>query len=208
MLDRVLDAARTGVGGAVVLHGEPGVGKSTLLGYAMDAAAGFQVLRAVGKEAERELPFAAAQQLCGPRSAEVGQLPAPQREAPGVAFGRVAGSAPDRLLVGLALLGLLSRSAADKPVLCVIDDAQWVDRESVQAFAIAARRLGSEHIAFLFGARTVPGDLHGLLELPRGLTSAEPAGGFALPVPPPVSLPVAGRIEESFRRRIARLPAG
>lgn len=251
MLDRVLDAARTGRGGAVLLHGEPGVGKSTLLGYAMDAAAGFQVLRAVGNEAERELPFAAAQQLCVPRLAAVEELPAPQRDALGVAFGRVAGSAPDRLFVGLALLSLLSRSAADRPVLCVIDDAQWVDRESVQAFAIAARRLGSEHVAFLFGARTVPDDLSGLpslavdglgpadartllrsalpdpfdehvlerilaetrgnplalLELPRGLTSAELAGGFALPVPRPAALPVAGRIEESFRRRIDRLPA-
>ncbi len=213
----------------------------------MDSAAGFQVLRSVGNEAEKELPFAAAQQLCVPVLATLDELPAPQRDALGVAFGQVAGSAPDRLFVGLALLGLLSQLASKGPVLCVVDDAQWLDRESAQAFAIVARRLASEHIAFLFGARTVPGDLyrlpdlllesldpsdarnllrsvlpnpfdelvlerilaesHGnplaLLELPHGLTPGELAGGFALPV----SVPLAGRIEASFRRRIAMLPA-
>ena len=247
MLDGVLNAARAGRGGTIVIHGEPGIGKSALLGYAMDSAAGFQVLRAVGNEAEKELPFAAAQQLCGPGLATREELPAPQRDALGVAFGHVAGSAPDRLFVGLALLSLLSQLASKDPVLCVIDDAQWLDRESAQAFAIVARRLGSQHIAFLFGARTVPSDLNGLpdllvdgldptdacallhsvlpdpfdehvfdrilaetrgnplalLELPRGLTTAELAGGFALPV----SVPVAGRIEASFLRRIGRLPS-
>jgi predicted ATPase len=165
-LDRVLNAARAGHGGTMVIHGEPGIGKSALLGYAMDSAAGFQVLSAVGNEAEKELPFAAAQQLCVPSLAALDQLPAPQRDALGVAFGQVDGSAPDRLFVGLALLGLLSQLAAGGPVLCVIDDGQWLDRESAQMFAIVARRLGSEHIAFLFGARTVPGDLIGLPDLP------------------------------------------
>ena len=247
IVERVLRAARSGHGGTLVIHGEPGIGKSTLLGHAMDSAEGFQVLRAVGNEAEKELPFAAAQQLCVPTLATLGELPAPQQDALGVAFGHAAGSAPDRLFVGLALLGLLSQLASKDPVLCVIDDAQWLDRESAQAFAIVARRLGSERIAFLFGARTVPSDFNrlpdllvdglgpsdasdllrsvlpdpfdehvlerilaesrgnplALLELPHGLTSAELAGGFALPV----SVPLAGRIEASFRRRIAKLPS-
>jgi DNA-binding CsgD family transcriptional regulator len=247
ILDRVLSAASAGHGGTIVVCGEPGIGKSTLLDHAMHSATGFQVLRAVGNEAEKELPFAAAQQLCAPSVVTLKELPAPYRDALGVAFGHVAGSPPDRLFVGLALLGLFSQLASEKPVLCVIDDAQWLDRESAQALAIAARRLGSEPIAFLFGARTVPRDLIGLpclpvfglgqadarallrsalpdpfdehvlerivaetrgnplalLELPRGLTSAEVAGGFAL-VP---SVPLTGRIEASFLRRIAKLPA-
>lgn len=128
----------------------------------MDSAAGFRVLSAVGNEAEKELPFAADQQLCVPTLDTLHELPPPHRDALGVAFGHVAGSPPDRLFVGLALLGLLSQLASDQPVLCVVDDAQWLDRESAQAFAIAARRLRSEHIAFLFGARTVPSDLDGL----------------------------------------------
>jgi hypothetical protein len=247
ILDRVLNGAQSGHGSAIVLHGEPGIGKSTLLSYAIDSAAGFQVLRTVGHEAGNELPLAAAQQLCIPGLAALEDLPAPQREALGVAFGHITGPAPDRFLVGLALLGLLSQLASTDPVLCVIDDTQWLDRESAQAFAIVARRLGSEHIAFLFGARAVPSDLDGLpglpveglgpadarallrsalpgpfdehvlerilaeargnplalLELPHGQTPAELAGGFALPV----SIPLAGRIEASFRRRIARLPS-
>ena len=242
-LDRLLNAARAGHGGTIVVCGEPGIGKSNLLSYAVDSATGFQVLRAGGSEAERELPFAAAQQLCTSRLATLQELPTPHRDALGVAFGLVAGSAPDRLFVGLALLGLLSQLSTKEPVLCVVDDAQWLDQASAQAFAIAARRLGSEHIAFLFGARTVPSDLTGLrclsvgplgptdarallrsvlpdpfdehvfervlaeahgnplalLELHRGLTPGGLAGGFALPV----SVPIAGRIEASFRRRIA-----
>jgi DNA-binding CsgD family transcriptional regulator len=246
ILDRVLNAARAGHGCTMVVCGEPGIGKSTLLDYGMHSAAGFHVLRAVGNEAEKELPFAAAQQLCVPGMAALEELPAPYRDALGVAFGHVAGSPPDRLFVGLALLALLSQLASERPILCVIDDAQWLDRESAQALAIAARRLGSEQIAFLFGARTVPADLNGLpclpvfglgqgdarallrsalpdpfdehvlerilaetrgnplalLELPRGLTAAELAGGFAV-LP---SVPMAGRIEASFQRRVAKLP--
>ncbi len=246
ILDRILGAARAGHGGTIVICGEPGIGKSTLLDYATNSAAEFQVLRAVGNQAEKELPFAAAQQLCVPTLDTLQELPAPHRDALGVAFGYVDGSPPDRLFVGLALLGLLSQLASDQPVLCVVDDAQWLDRESAQAFAIAARRLRSEQIAFLFGARTVPNDLDGLpclpvfglgqadarallrsalpdpfdehvverivaetrgnplalIELPRGLTPAELAGGFTLPA----SVPMAGRIEASFQRRIAQLP--
>ncbi len=174
VLDRVLAGARRGRGSTIVIHGEPGIGKSTLLSYAVDSAAGFRVLHAAGHEAENELPFSAAQQLCLPGRAAQGQLPAPQREALGVAFGQAEGPAPDRLLVGLALLSLLSALASEMPVLCVIDDAQWLDRESARAFGFAARRLGPEHIAFVFAARAVPSDLGGLPDvLVEGLGRAD-----------------------------------
>jgi DNA-binding CsgD family transcriptional regulator len=244
-LDRLLGAASGGQGSALMVCGEPGIGKSTLLDYAMKSARGFRVLRAIGNEAERELPFAAAQQLCAASGPAVQDLPGPQGDALGVAFGQAVGPPPDQLIVGLALLGLLSGLASHDPVLCIVDDAQWLDRESAQAFAIAARRLGTERIAFLFGARTVSKEFKGLprisisgldqsaartllrlvlpspfdehvleriaretrgnplalLELPCGLTSAELAGGFAIPI----SDPMTGQIEASFRRRIAKL---
>ncbi|MDT7712603.1 MAG: hypothetical protein QOG46_1292, partial [Pseudonocardiales bacterium] len=247
VLDRLLVAARGGHGEAIVMHGEPGIGKTALLEYAIAAAQGFQVLRTVGNEAERELPFAALQQLCTPGVAGLEQLPEPQRDALRVAFGLMTGVAPDRLLVGLAVLSLLSQLAAQRPLLCVVDDAQWLDRQSAQAFAFVARRLVTEPIAFMFGARGVTDEIRGLpefiieglgesaamallrsvlpdrfdervlerlvaethgnplalLELPRGLTPSQLAGGFALPV----SVPLAGRIEASFRRRLVRLPA-
>jgi DNA-binding CsgD family transcriptional regulator len=245
-LDRLLASARSGHGGAIVVHGEPGIGKSALLDHAMAEASGFQVLRTVGNEAEVEVPFAALHQLCAPALAGREQLPAPQRDALGVAFALTTGAAPDRLVVGLAVLNLLAQLAGERPVLCVVDDAQWLDRESAQAVAFVARRLATEHVAMVFGARSIPGELdslaelrvegldqpaaltllrsvlpdlldeavlerivaetHGnplaLLELPRGLTPAQLAGGFALPV----SVPIPGRIEASFRRRIVRLP--
>jgi DNA-binding CsgD family transcriptional regulator len=246
-VDRLLSSARSGHGGTMVIHGEPGIGKSALLEYATHSAAGFHVLRAVGSEAEKELPFSAAQQLCAPSSASLERLPGPQRDALGVAFGHTIGSPPDRLFVGLALLGLLSQIASKAPVLCVLDDAQWLDQESAKALAIAARRVSSKQIAFVFGARTVPkvftgfpdlplqglgqsdarallrsalpdpfdekvierilaetrGNPLALLELPHGMTPVELAGGFSMPT----SIPVAGRLQASFQRRIARLPA-
>src|ERR1035441_247354 len=245
-LDRLLESARSGNGGAIVVHGEPGIGKSALLGHAMAEATGFHVLRTVGSEAEMEVPFAALHQLCAPTLVSLEQLPAPQRDALGVAFALTAGPAPDRLVVGLAVLNLLSQLAGERPVLCVVDDVQWLDRESAQAVAFAARRLATECVAVVFGARSIPRELDGLaelrveglgqptaltllrsalpdrldeavldrivaethgnplalLELPRGLTPAQLAGGFALPV----SVPIPARIEASFRRRIVKLP--
>src|SRR5260221_3443952 len=144
VIDRVLHAARSGRGGTILVHGEPGIGKSALLDYAAGAATGFQVLRAVGSEAEVDLAFAALQQLCAPCLASLERLPAPQRDALRVALGHTTGPAPDRLLIGLALLSLLSQLSSEHPVLCIADDAQWFDRESGQAFAFAARRLHSE----------------------------------------------------------------
>src|SRR5579864_6252871 len=165
VLDRLIAAAREGKGGAVVVHGEPGIGKTALLDYAIEAAKGFKVLRSVGSEAEMELPFAALQQLCAPSLANIAQLPEPQRVALGVALGLVVGATPDRLFVGLAVLSLLSGLAADRPTLCVVDDAQWLDTASEQTMAFVARRLATERIVFVFGARSVPRELEGLPEL-------------------------------------------
>ena len=131
----------------LVMRGEAGIGKTALLGYAAETAQDFRVARAGGVESEMELPFAALHQLCGPVLGRVGRLPSPQLEALGVAFGLRSGGAPDRFLVGLAVLGLLSEVAADRPLLCLVDDAQWLDQASAQALAFVARRLDAESVA-------------------------------------------------------------
>ncbi len=140
-LDLLLASARRGMSSALVLRGEPGVGKTALLEYAIESASGFRVVRAGGVESEMELAFAALHQLCLPLLDRLERLPGPQRDALGVAFGLRAGTAPDRFLVGLAVLSLLSEVAGERPLLCVVDDAQWLDRASAQALAFAARRL-------------------------------------------------------------------
>jgi DNA-binding CsgD family transcriptional regulator len=246
VLDRLLEAARGGDGGVMVVHGEPGTGKSSLLEYAADAARRFRVLRTAGVEGEMELPYAALQQLCSPILELEERLPDPQRDALEVAFGLTAGAAPNPFLVGLAVLGLLSEAAEERPVLCLIDDAQWLDVASARALAFAARRLLADKVVLVFAARETPDALAGfrelhvaplgdrdarallesvlparldervlerlivetrgnplaLLELPRGLTATQLAGGFGLPA----ALSLSARIEESFTRRLARLP--
>ena len=248
-LDGLLADVRAGRSRVLVIRGEPGIGKTALLGYAAQTARDFQVARAEGVESEMELPFAALHQLCGRMLDRLDRLPGPQREALGVAFGLRSGGAPDRFLVGLAVLGLVSEVAADQPLLCLVDDAQWLDQASAQALAFVARRLDAETVALLVGTRDLAGEgglaglpelvLRGLpdadarallasvlpgrldervrdriiaesggnplalLELPRGVTAAELAGGFGVPGAQPLS----GRIEESFLRRIAPLPA-
>src|SRR5712691_13213049 len=122
-LDGLLADVRAGRSRVLVIGGEPGIGKTALLGYAADMAQDFQVARAEGVESEMELPYAALQQLCGRMLDGLGRLPGPQREALGVAFGLRAGGAPDRFLVGLAVLGLLSETAACPTLLCLVDDA-------------------------------------------------------------------------------------
>jgi DNA-binding CsgD family transcriptional regulator len=247
VLDRLLVGARGGHGGAIAVLGEPGIGKTALIEQAVTSAQDFRVLRTAGQEGETELAYAALLQLCTPGLDRLARLPAPQRDAVKVAFGLRTGDPPDRLLVALALLNLLSEMAAEQPLLCLVDDAQWLDRASAQAVAFVARRLATEAVAFVFGAREMPDELRGLpemvveglgdgdaralfgsvfpyrldepvldrivaetngnplalLELPRGLSPAQLAGGFGLPV----SVPLAGRIEESFRRRLAGLPS-
>jgi DNA-binding CsgD family transcriptional regulator/tetratricopeptide (TPR) repeat protein len=248
-LERMLTGVRAGQSSVRVLRGEAGVGKTVLLEYVAERATGCMVARAAGAQAEMELAFAGLQQLCAPMLDRLESLPTPQRNALGTAFGLTEGPAPDRFLVGLAVLSLMSQAADDRPLVCLLDDAQWLDRESLQALEFVGRRLLAESVALVFAVRRsgdeaplaglpellveglVNGDArallgsviawpldervrdqivaetHGnplaLLELPRGLTPAEMAGGFGLPS----VAPLPGRIEESFRRRLARLPA-
>ena len=245
-LERLLDAVRGGQSRVLVVSGEPGVGKTALLESAIRSASGFRVLRAVGVESEMELAFAALQQLCAPMLDRLDRLPGPQRNALVVAFGLRAGDAPDRFLVGLAVLGLFAEVAEEQALLCVVDDAQWLDRASAHALVFVARRLLAESVALLLVTREPSEELVGLprliveglrnrdarallgsavrvpldeqvrerlvaetrgnplalLELPRGSTPGELAGGFGLPDAPGLS----GRIEDSFRRRFERLP--
>jgi DNA-binding CsgD family transcriptional regulator len=229
----------------LVVHGEPGVGKTALLEYAREAGPEFRVVQTVGVEGEMELPYAALQQLCSPILELTERLPIPQGEALAVAFGLSAGAPPSPFLVGLAALGLLSEASEQRPLLCSVDDAQWLDRASARALAFVARRLLAEKIVLVFAAREVGSALAGLpelhveplghrdarallesvlparldehvldrivletrgnplalLELPRGMTPIQLAGGFGLP-----AVPLSTSIEESFTRRLARLP--
>src|SRR3954468_2561856 len=247
VLDRLLAAVRGGQSRVLVMTGEAGVGKTALLESAIESASGFRVMRAGGVESEMELAFAALQQLCAPMLDRLDRLPGPQQKALRVAFGLRAGNAPDRFLVGLAVLSLFSEVAEEQPLVCVVDDAQWVDRVSAQALVFVARRLLAESVALLFATREAGEELTGLpglvveglgngdarallgsalrvpldervrerivaetrgnplalLELPRGMTPAQLAGGFGVPDAPGLS----GHIDDSFRRRLAGLPA-
>src|ERR1700735_3383064 len=164
-LSQLLDAARAGRSGVLVMRGEPGVGKTALLEYAVGSAAGLRVVRVAGVESEMELAFAALQQLCAPMLDKLAALPDPQRAALGVAFGLMRGAAPDRFVVGLAVLSLLSEVAEQQPLLCVIDDAQWLDRASALVLAFVARRLLAEPVALVLAARDEGEEFRGLPEL-------------------------------------------
>ncbi|HEX3979479.1 MAG TPA: AAA family ATPase [Solirubrobacteraceae bacterium] len=247
-LDGLLEGARAGQSGLLVLRGDPGIGKTALLEYAIGSSSSspMRVLRAGGVEAEMELPFAALHQLCAPLLDRLDGLPGPQRDALAKTFGLSVGAAPDRFFVGLAVLGLLSEAAEARPLLCVIDDAQWLDRASAQALAFVARRMLAEPVVILVATReprdllaglpelvleglgdadarallasVIPGRLDervadellaetrgnplALLELPRGLSTTQLAGGFGLPA----ALSLSGRIEESFQQRLEALP--
>ncbi|HEX7145715.1 MAG TPA: AAA family ATPase [Gaiellaceae bacterium] len=166
VLDVLLDAARRGESRTVVLRGEAGVGKTALLDYAIGSAQDFRVLRSVGVESEMELAFASLYLLCAPILDRRGALPGPQREALDVVFGLDRGPAPDRFLVGLATLSLLAETANERPLLCVIDDAQWLDSASALAFAFVARRLLADPIGLLFAVRE-PIDVRELAGLPE-----------------------------------------
>lgn len=249
VLGGMLDSARRGQSAVLVIRGEAGVGKTALLHYAARQASGFRSAQIAGVESEMELPFAALHQLCAPMLANLGAIPEPQQRALRVAFGLSSGEAPDRFLVSLAVLSLLGVAAAERPILCLVDDAQWLDRTSAQALGFVARRLVAEAAAIVFVVReptgqreldglpslqlqglqetdarallaaAVPGPLDervrdriiaetrgnplALLELPRGMSAAELAGGFALP--DAGSLP--DQIEDRYRRRINALPA-
>ena len=249
MLDRLVAAALGGESQVLVLRGEAGVGKTALLDELAQRAQGCRIVRVTGAESEMELAFAGLHQLCAPMLDGLGGLPGPQRDALSVAFGLSTGHPPDRFLVGLAALSLLSDAAERLPLLCLIDDGQWLDQASAQTLAFVARRLLADRVAMVVAVRDANGDeaLAGLpqfevaglressarelldsavagrldtrvrdrivaetrgnplalLELPRGLTAEQLAGGFALPD----ALPPAGQIEQSFLRRVRSLPA-
>src|SRR6266568_3373839 len=167
-LGQLLEAARGGRSGALVVHGEAGVGKTALLEDAIASAGGMRIARVAGIESEMELAYAALQQLCAQMLDGLDRLPDPQREALGVVFGLRAGEAPDRFLVGLAALSLLADVANKQPLLCVIDDAQWLDRASAQAVGFVARRLFAEQAALVVATREPGGEFRGLPELAVG----------------------------------------
>ena len=245
LLDGLLADVRRGESRSLVLRGEAGIGKTALLEYLSDSASDITVLRAVGVESEMELAYASLHQLCAPLLDRVARLPEPQREAARVAFGLSAGPAPDRFLVGLGVLTLLSEVADERPLLCIVDDAQWLDQASALTLAFVARRLLAERVGIVFAAREpgrhlqqvselevcgvrngdaralldsavrvkldervrdrliaeMGGNPLALLELPRGLTATQLAGGFELLE----ARGLLGRIEESFVRRVAEL---
>jgi DNA-binding CsgD family transcriptional regulator len=250
IVDALLDGVRAGRSSALVVRGEPGIGKTALLEYEIESASDLRVLRAFGVGSELELAFAALHQLCAPMLDQLERLPDRQRDALGTVFGLTASGTPDRFMVGLAVLSLLSEAAEERPLLCVVDDAQWLDRASAQTLAFVARRLSAESVAMLFVAREPSEDFVGLpelvveglgdadarellssvvrgpldegvrerilaesrgnplalLELPRGLSPAELAGGFGLPAVSSDARSLSGRIEESFLRRLETLP--
>ncbi|MFD0599254.1 AAA family ATPase [Catellatospora coxensis] len=164
-LDRALAAARAGTSAVLVLRGEAGIGKTTLLKYAEEHAAGFGVTGAMGVETEMALPYAGLHQLCTPLLGRLPLLPGPQRDALAAALGLHEGPPPNPFLVGLAALTLLARAADERPLACLLDDVQWLDEQSLQAIAFVARRLAAEPIAMILTLRS-PGDRGELADLP------------------------------------------
>jgi DNA-binding CsgD family transcriptional regulator len=167
-LNRLVRAVRSGDSRTVVIHGEPGVGKTALLDYVAADALDCQVSRVSGVQSEMELPFSALHQICNPLVSHSASLPTPQRDALAVVFGLSGGPSPDRFLVGLATLGLLSVAAAERPLICLVDDHQWLDCASAQILAFVARRLGAEALGLVFATREPAGSLAGLPEMKIG----------------------------------------
>ena len=246
--ERLIGAVLAGQSQVLILRGDPGVGKTVLLDHlaARASTSGCRLARAVGVQSEMELAFAGLHQLCAPMLTHAERLPAPQRAGLRTAFGLDDGAPPDLFLVGLAVLGLLSNTARHRPLVCIVDDAQWLDQASAQTLGVAARRLAADPVGLVFATRNpggsldrlpdllvaglgdddarallesaLPGPLDGrvrdlivaetrgnplaLLELPRGLTSAELAGGFGLPG----GMPLTRQIEDSFARQLRALP--
>src|SRR5918992_3272520 len=194
-LDRLLGALREGHSAALVVRGNPGVGKTALLEYVRDRASGCRVVTASAAHSEMELAFAGLHQLCAPLLDRLDRLPPPQRAALGTAFGLTEGTPPDRFFLGLAVLGLLSEAAEERPLLCLVDDAQWLDRASAQALSIAARRLLAESVAMVFATRVADEELSGLRELElRGLNEADARVLLAAAVKAPIDQRIRDRI--------------
>ncbi|PSM37583.1 LuxR family transcriptional regulator [Streptomyces dioscori] len=175
-LAALADAVETGRSAVLVLRGEAGIGKSALLDHLAARAAGHRVARGAGAESEMELPYAGLHQLCAPFLDLATRLPGPQRQALATAFGLSTGPPPDRFMVGLAVLGLLTDAAAEKPLFCLVDDAQWLDKVSAQTLSFVARRMLAEPLAMVFATREPSGrdDFANLPELTlQGLTNAD-----------------------------------
>jgi hypothetical protein len=166
-LEGVLAAARDGLSGVLVVRGDAGIGKTVLLEWAAGGAGDMQLARVAGIQAEMGMGFAGLHQLLVPFLSGLDELPGPQRQALGSAFGLVAGPAPDRFLVGLAALTLLTDAAAGRPVLCLVDDAQWLDQVSVEALGFIARRLYADRVGMLFTVREGEGQAAALAGLPE-----------------------------------------
>ncbi|MFI1358424.1 AAA family ATPase [Streptomyces sp. NPDC020898] len=164
-LGALVDAVRAGESRALVVSGEPGVGKTALLDWLVDETSGVRVVRATGVQAEMDLPFAALHQLLAPTLDRLDRLPAPQRDALRTFFGISPGKAPNRFFGGLAVLGLLADVAEEQPLICVIDDEQWLDRASAQVLAFVARRLERESVGLVFATRRPSRDLADLPQL-------------------------------------------
>ena len=178
VLDRLVEAVRAGESRAVVVSGEGGVGKTALLDYVAERASDCRVVRVAGVQSEMELPFAAVHQVCQPVLGHLERLPVPQRDALRIAFGMTVGRAPDRFLVGLAVLDLLAEAAEQRPLVCLVDDEQWLDRSSAQVLGFVARRLAAESVGLVFAARMPSGDLAGLPKLVvQGLRAGDNADG-------------------------------
>src|SRR5712675_292486 len=165
LLDDLVSAVRRGESRSLVLRGEAGIGKTALLEYLVASAPDLTVVRAVGVESEMELAYASLHQLCGPLLDRLDRLPAPQRQAMEIVFGMSSGGAPDRFMVGLAVLSLLAAVAEERPLLCIVDDAQWLDQTSGQTLAFVARRLLAEPVGIVFGAREPGEELRHVPEL-------------------------------------------
>lgn len=248
VLDELVAGVRAGQSRVLVLRGQAGVGKTALLRHLPTAASGCRIAQAAGVESEMELAFAGLHTLCAPMLDGLGKLPSPQRDALSVAFGLSDGPPPDRFLVGLAVLSLLADTAEERPLVCIVDDTQWLDRVSAQTLAFVCRRLLAERVGMVFAVResgdeepleglpelviqgladddarllldaTIPGPLDervkarildetrgnplALIELPRGMTPAELAGGFGLPD----ARQLTNRIEQSYVQRVEALP--
>ncbi len=197
MLDRLLENVRGGQSAVLIIRGEAGVGKTALLHYAAAQASDFRVAQITGVEAEMELPFAGLHQLCGPMLGQLTGLPEPQQNALRVALGLSSGNAPDRFLVALAALSLLSEVAVERPLVCFVDDAQWLDGASGQVLGFVARRLLAESVAIVFGVRGPSGEreLVGMPELLLGGLEKEHAHALLATLVP-------GRLDERVRDRI------
>src|SRR3982075_3382360 len=174
VLDRLIEAVRAGESRTLVVRGEPGVGKTALLEYLVEHASGGRAVRAAGVQSEMELAFAGLHQLLAPMLDGLERLPVPQRDALRTAFGISPGPAPDRFFVALAVLSLLSDVAEKQPLICQVDDEQWLDRASAQVLGFVARRLAAESVGLVFAARAPSEDVAGLSELVvEGLAEGE-----------------------------------